>query len=506
VRAALGAGRGRIVRQLLTESAVLSLVGGLAGLALAWFGVRALVASAPPGIPRLEQTRIDPVVLTFALGVALLCSLIFGLAPALRAVSRSVQTTLREGGRGMGTARDALRTGLVVAEVTLAFTLLAGAGLLVRSALYLQNLNPGFDPNGVIVARVALPPATYGEPTHAARTFKQMAERLQATPGVRAAAVVSQAPLGPGGGSNGLLPEGRSPTPESRINSRLRIITPGYFATMGVQLKRGRVFTDRDVAGAPRVMIVSEELARQAWPGEDPIGKRVVCCEGSPDDPRWKTVVGVAADVRSRGPTVDVGPEFYLPIDQVPPEAWDWIQRAMALVVRSGGGEPAALAAPLRAAVREIDPALPVYGVTTMNDALQGSFAQARFNTLLLTLLGAIGLVLAAVGIYGVVAYFVNLRTHEIGVRVALGAQPRDVVRLMTWQGARPILIGMVIGLVTAVATTRLLQNSVYGVSVTDPVTMAVVAVALGLVGLLATLIPARRATRVDPVRALSSA
>jgi putative ABC transport system permease protein len=505
VRAALGAGRGRIVRQLLTESAVLSIVGGLAGLALAWFGVRALVASAPPGIPRLEQTRIDPIVLTFALGIALLCSLIFGLAPALRAVRGNTQATLRESGRGMGTARDVLRTSLVVAEVTLAFTLLVGAGLLVRSALYLQTVNPGFDPNGVLVARVALSPTTYREPAHAARTFTQIGERLQAMPGVRAAAVVSQAPLGPGGGSNGLVPEGRPLAAESTIDSRLRIITPGYFAAMGVQLRRGRLFTDRDVAGAPRVMIVSEELARRAWPGQDPIGKRIACCEGAPDDPRWKTVVGVAADVRSRGPTVDVYPEFYLPIEQVPPEAWDWIQRAMTVVVRATGSDAATLAAPLRAAVRETDPALPVYGVTTMNDALNGSIAQARFNTLLLTLLGAIGLVLAAVGIYGVVAYFVNLRTHEIGVRVALGAQPRDVVRLMTWQGARPILLGMAIGILSAISTTRLLQSSVYGVSVTDPLTIVAVAVALGLVGLLATVIPARRATRVDPVRALAS-
>jgi putative ABC transport system permease protein len=504
VRAALGAGRGRIVRQLLTESAVLSLVGATAGLALTWFGVRALVAAAPPGIPRLEQTRIDPVVLAFALGVALLCSLMFGLAPALRAIRRSVQTTLREGGRGIGAGRDALRSSLVVAEVTLAFTLLVGAGLLVRSALYLQQLNPGFDPNGALVGQVALPPTTYAEPTHAARTFQHIAERLQGTPGVRAAAVVSQAPMGPGGGSNGLLPEGRAMTPENAIDSRLRIITPGYFAAMGVPLKRGRIFTNADRAGAPRVMIVSEELARRAWPGQDPIGKRIMCCEGAPDDPRWKTVVGVAGDVRSRGLTVEVRPEFYLPIEQVPPEAWNWIQRAMAVVVR-GGGEASALAAPLRAAVREVDPALPVYGVTTMTDALHQSIATARFNTLLLTLLGAIGLVLAAIGIYGVVAYFVNLRTHEIGVRVALGAQPRDVVRLMTWQGTRPILIGMAIGILTAASTTRLLRNSVYGVSVTDPVTIAAVAVALGLVGLLATVIPARRATRVDPVRALSS-
>jgi predicted permease len=290
------------------------------------------------------------------------------------------------------------------------------------------------------------------------------------------------------------------------INSRLRIITPGYFAATGVPIKRGRGFSQQDAAGAPRVMIVSEELARRAWPGEDPIGKRVVCCEGAPDDPRWKTVVGVAGDVRSRGLTVEIQPEFYLPIEQVPPQAWDWIQRAMAIVARGATADAAALAGPLRAAVRDVDPALPVYGVTTMNDALQGSVAQARFNTILLTLLGGIGLVLAAVGIYGVVAYFVNLRTHEIGVRIALGAQPGDVVRLMTWQGTRPIIVGLLLGVVAAFLTTRLLQSSVYGVSVKDPVTMAAVAVALGLVGLLATVIPARRATRVDPVRALSAA
>ena len=253
-------------------------------------------------------------------------------------------------------------------------------------------------------------------------------------------------------------------------------------------------------------MIVSEELARQAWPGQDPIGKRVICCEGTPDDPRWKTVVGVARDVRSNGPAAELQPEFYLPIDQVPPEAWDWMQRAMAVVIRSSGAAPASLTPTLRAVVREIDPALPVYGITTMTDALRGSVAQTRFNTVLLTLLGAIGLLLAAVGIYGVVAYFVNLRTHEIGVRVALGARPRDVVRLMTWQGTRPVLLGMTLGVAAAIATTRLLRNSVYGVSVTDPPTMLGVALALGLVALLAAAIPARRATRVDPVRALSAA
>jgi putative ABC transport system permease protein len=505
VRAALGAGRGRIARQLLTESVVLALIAAVVGVGLAYFAGRALVAAAPPDIPRLAETRIDLPVLAFALGAAIVSSLVFGLAPALRASRQNLQGTLREGGRGMGSARDAVRTTLVAAEVALALTLLTGAGLLIRTAINLQAVRPGFDPAGLVTARIALPQAAYAEPERVARTFKDIVDRLKQAPGVSAAAIVSGAPMGPGGGgSNGLIPEGRPLEIENTIDTRLRIVTPDYLATMRIPLKRGRAFTADDIAGRDRVMIVSEAFVRRAWPNEDPIGKRVSCCDGTPDDPRWKTVVGVAGDVRSLGPALDAVPEFYLPIDQAPADAWDWLQRSMTLAAR--GRDAATVTAAMRAAVRAVDPALPLYSISTMDDAIRASTAEARFHTLLLGAFGVLGLVLAAGGIYSVIAYFVSLRTHEIGVRMALGAKPADVVRLMTWQGLRPILIGVAVGTAAALATTRLLQGSLYGVSPADPLTLAVVAAGLVAVGLVATLIPASRATRVDPTRALQSA
>jgi putative ABC transport system permease protein len=256
---------------------------------------------------------------------------------------------------------------------------------------------------------------------------------------------------------------------------------------------------------AELVAIVSEELARRMWPNEDPIGKRFGCCEGDPSgQPRWKTVVGVVGDVRSRGPTQDVYPEFYLPIDQAPPAVWEWLQRTMTLVAR-GDGEGAQLAPAMRAAVRAVDPTLPLYAVATMREAARTSTATARFNTMLLATLGAIGLVLAVVGIYGVIAYFVSLRTQEIGVRMALGATARDVLGLLTWQGLKPIALGIALGAAAALAATRLLASSLYGVTANDPLTFGAVVVVLAGAGLLATLLPARRATRVSPTTAMRS-
>ncbi|MGH7720596.1 MAG: ADOP family duplicated permease [Gemmatimonadaceae bacterium] len=504
IRGALGAGRGRIVRQMLTESLVLALVSGVVGLALGQLAVRAIIANAPPGIPRLDQAQLDWVVLAFAFALAAFSSVVFGFAPALRAARQDLQGILKEGGRGMGTARDRVRHALVVAEVALALTLLTGAGLLIRSAIHLGGVRPGFDPEGLLTARLALPAASYQEPERAAHAFEQMVEELERMPGVTAAAVVSQAPMGPGGNSNGLVPEGRALDLENTIDSRLRMTTPGYLRTMRIPLKAGRWFTGRDVAGGERVMVVSEALAERAWPNESALGKRIACCEGAPGDPRWKTVIGVVGDVRSEGPAVDVAPEFYLPIEQIPPEAWEWIQRAMTLVAR-GTGDPAALTGAMRAAVRAVDPALPLYGLSTMDEAMRNATSEARFNTLLLASLGAIGLLLAAVGIYGVIAYFVTLRTQEIGVRMALGASVRDVVRLLTWEGLRPVLLGIALGTVASWAATRLLRGSVYGVSTTDPITFAGVALLLLLVGLVASLLPARRATTVDPAKVLNS-
>jgi predicted permease len=305
------------------------------------------------------------------------------------------------------------------------------------------------------------------------------------------------------------VPEGQPRDQEHIVQSSLRLTVPGYLAAMRIPLVRGRDFTAQDVAGAPRVMIVSEALAKRAWPDEDPIGKRIVCCEGgTPDDPRWKTVIGVAADVRSAGPTADVRPEFYLPMEQAPPEAWEWVRRTMTIVVRGADDEPAraaTLTTAIRTAVHAVEPAAPAYDVRPMREPLRGSTAEARFNTLLLGLLGATGLVLAMVGIYGVVAFFVTQRTTEIGIRMALGATPGDVVRLLTWAGVRPILVGIVLGVGFASAALRLLRTAVYGVSPSDPQSLVAAAAVLAHAGRAATLVPARRATRADPTHALTS-
>jgi putative ABC transport system permease protein len=511
LRASLGAGRGRIVRQLLTESLVLGLGAAAVGVALAYAGARALVAAAPPGIPRLAETRIDGAVLLFALGAAVASAVLFGLAPALRAARQDVQGALRAGGRGLGLGRDRMRGGLVAAEVALALTLLAGAGVLVRSAVALQRVPPGFDPAGVVVGRVSLPAAAYATPERTLAAFLAVGERLGAAPGVRRAAITTQPPLGPGRSTNGLIPEGRPLDARSAIPARLHLVTPGYFATMGVRLARGRDFVADDRHGRERVVIVSEAFARAAWPGQDPIGKRLACCEGGPGEPTWwKTVVGVAGDVRADGPAADAPPEFYLPIAQAPADAWDWIQRAVTLVARgdAAAGEDggAALVSAMRAAVRDVDPGVPLYGVTTMRDALAGSMADARFNTLLLTLLAAIGLVLSAVGVYGVAAYFVTLRAHEIGVRLALGATPRGVLRLMLWQGLRPAALGVLVGAAVATGALRLLRGAVFGVSPTDPASVVAAGVVLLAAAALATAVPAWRAARADATRALASA
>ena len=504
IRTALGAGRGRIVRQLLTESVVLGLAGAIVGIALAYWGVSALVSASPPGVPRLEQARVDGVVLGFTLLVALASSLVFGLIPALRVSRPNLQGVLKEGGRSSaaGAPRDRVRSGLVIGEVALALTLLVGAGLLIRSALQLQSVRPGFDPSGVLSARVALPKQQFEEATRVQTAFHQMVDALQRAPGVRSAAVVSQTPLTGGGGSNGLVPEGKTLSLENAINSQLRIITPDYLKTMRIPLLSGRAFTAQDIAGENRVMIISERLAREAYPGQDPIGKRMSCCEGAPDDPRWKTVVGVVGNVRWRSLAEEASPEFYLPIDQVPAEAWDWVQRSMTLVARTDGNAEM-LTAAMRDAVRSVDPGLPLYSVATMEQRMSDSLAQDRFNTLLLGLLGAIGLLLAAVGIYGVIAYFVSQRTQEIGVRMALGATAGNVLSLMARQGMRPVVIGVALGVLTALAATRVLRGSLYGIGANDPFAFLAAVLVLMAVGVFATYLPARRATRVDPTTAL---
>ena len=339
VRSALGAGRARLVGQLLTESLVLGGVGALVGLALARWGIQLLITFAPAGVPRLDQATIDAPVLVFALGIALASSLIFGLAPALRASRTDLQGSLKDGARQVGASlgQDRVRAALVAVEVALAVLLLVGAGLLIRTAIALQSVHPGFEPGGVISARLSLPAADYAEPARVIQTFQRVVEETRQLPGVELAAAVTQAPLSAGGNSNGLIAEGRAFDIRNAINSRLRIVTLDYFRTLRVPIVEGRGFTDADRRGAPKVMIVSQELARVAWPGQSAIGKRMACCEGGPNEPDWKIVVGVAGDVRSSGLAQAAGPEFYLPVDQVPAVAWDWIQRTMCMVGAIGG-------------------------------------------------------------------------------------------------------------------------------------------------------------------------
>ncbi len=504
IRAALGAARSRIVGQLLTESVVLSLLAGGVGLVLTWLGIKLVIAGAPAGVfPRLEDAHIDPAVLIFALVVSGLCAVLFGTAPALRAASQDVQTTLRAGGRGVAVVRDTLRSALIVGEVALALALLDGAGLLARSAIHLDRTPLGFDPSGVLTARVALPPTTYAEPDHVKQTFGNIADALQRAPGIEAAAVVSRAPMGAGSNDNGLIPEGQPIAPASAINSQMYLISPGYLSAMRIPLVGGRAFTDHNVAGAPRVMIVSRAFAERAWPGVDPIGKRVLCCEGSPTDPKWKTIVGVAGDVRTNGPSVEVAPQFYLPLAQAPDDAWKWIQRAMTLMVRSTSPDPSTLSATLRESVRSVDPTLPLYDVSTMRQSVRAVTAEHRFNTALLLVLASVGLVLAGAGIASVVAFFVSARTQEIGVRMAMGATSVAILGLLARQSLRPMLAGIGVGLVAAFATTRFLRSSLYGVSPIDPLTMAAVVLVLLLVAAIAVLLPARRAVAVDPVEVL---
>jgi predicted permease len=503
VRAALGASRGRIARQLLTECVVLGLAGGLLGVALAAFAVQALIAASPAGVPRIEQAGIDGGVLAFAVALSVGASLLFGLLPAARVARGDLQGALREGGRGVrrGGARDRVRSALVAAQVALAVTLLVGAGLLIRTALHLQRVAPGFDMDGILTASLTLPPSADAAST--VRTIQRLDEELARMPNVSRAAISTQVPLAPGGNSNGILAEEWGLDMNRIVDSRLRIVTDGYFSALRVPIVAGRPFGAEDRAGAPRAVILSRALAERIWPGQDAVGKRLLCCEGTPEDPRPKTVVGVAGDVRSRGPGEEIYPEFYLPAAQAPDVAWDWVQRTVTVVARAANGRAESLAPSIREALRRTSPETPLYDVRTMRERLRETVAEERFLTILLTALGGVGLLLAAIGIYGVIAYFVAQRTAEFGVRIALGATPRDIVLAAARHGLPPIGVGLAVGAAAALSATRLMAAALRGVSPRDPLTFAAVIAVLAATAALAAWVPARRATRIDPSEAL---
>ena len=502
IRAAIGAGRGHILRHALAESLLLAAGGGLLGILAAYWGVAGLVAIGPADIPRLALARVDAPTLGFVVVLTLLSGLIFGLAPAARMAAQLPQDALKEGGRAGSARRDRLRAVLVVGEIALALVLLTGAGLLIRSAIALNRVDPGFDPRGVLVGRVSLPASGYATAEQSVQAFSRIAERMEQAPGVAAAGLASVAPF-EGGSDNGLVPEGRPLDIRSAIQSDMRLVTSGYFGAMGLRLRAGRIFTSRDGAGAPLVMVVNETFARRAWPGTDPIGKRVACCEPGPDNgPNWKTVVGVVADVRADGVDRTAPPEFYLPMAQAPHAAWQWIGRTMTLAARTRG-DPTALAAGMRDAVSGVDRSLPVYDIGTMGERRTASLASSRFSTTLLTVFGGIALLLAAIGVYGVISYGVTQRSQEIGIRVALGAGQARVLRLVVGHAAALTGAGLALGLFGSLLLSRVIGGLLFQVSPTDPPTLAAGVAVLALVALVAALLPAQRAARVDPAIAL---
>jgi putative ABC transport system permease protein len=510
IRAAIGASRGRIVRQVLTESLVVAGIGGLAGLLLAWWALPTLVANAPDGIPRIASTTLDSTVVAAALALVIVSAVIVGLLPAWQATRRhDLRDELGEGkGAGSQGLRPWVRQALIASQAALVMIVLAAAALLVRSAVNLQRTPVGFDPSGILTARLTLPATQYKSPAALQVSFNRVLEEVSSAPGVEHAALDSRPPLvGGGGGSNGLLPEGKELRRENLIDSTSHFVSADYFKVLRIQLRAGRGFTPQDVRRAPLVMIVNETLARRAFGDvNNAMGKHISCCEGSPEDPMWKTIVGVAPDVRTRGPGATIAPEFYLPIAQVPDAMWTWTQNSLSLVARSKTGDPAALAGAIRNAVRELDPTVPVYRLRTMEEGLQQSMAQARFNTALMLLLGLTGLVLAALGIYGVIAWLVAQRTREIGLRMALGASAGGVIRKMTWDGLKPVAVGLAVGVAGALLTGRWLQGQLYEVGPRDPIAITTVAALMLLVAAAAALIPAWRASSIDPSRALHDA
>jgi putative ABC transport system permease protein len=504
VRAALGASPQRIVRQLLAENVVLGIASGVVGVLLAYWGVSWIVANGPARVPRLDQASVDATTLGFACGVTLFCSFLFGLAPALRSASTRLSEAFQERGGFSSGSRDRVRSVLVVGEVALALMLMAGAGLLIRSALLVSHLDPGFDTSNLIVGRVGLPDIGYHDPTVARQTFERMITAAEALPGVQSAAAVSRAPLAGGGSINGLIPEGKALDPTNVISAEMQIVSPGYLSTARIPLRAGREFTAQDTRDRTLSTIVNETLARTAWPHENPIGKRFVCCEAGPKgrmDPVWHEVVGVVGDVRAWGLDRQIQPEFYLPIAQMPPDAWDWIGRTMDLMVRTRDGRFPATE--LRTTVASIAPSVPIYRLSTVRQKISGTLEESHFDTFLLAVFAAIALLLSSVGIYGVLSYVVAQRTRHIGIRMALGATPAQVMRDVLWYGVRLTSVGLALGLAGAVAGTRVLSSLLYGVKPLDPLTFIAVPLLLAVVAVAASYIPARRATQVDPVVAL---
>ncbi|HEX8184768.1 MAG TPA: ABC transporter permease [Blastocatellia bacterium] len=496
IRTALGAGRWRLVRQLLTESILLSLTGGALGLLLALWGVKALVALSPANLPRVESISLDSSVLYFTLAVSLLTGLIFGLAPALQSSRLDLNESLKEGGRGSteGARRNRVRRLLVVAEMALALVLLIGGGLMIRSFARVQAIDPGFNPHNVLTFVVSLAGSQHSTRPQRLAFFDQLLNRIEALPSVESASAINHLPLAGDIWGLGFTIEGRPvPPPEERLAAVYRIVRPGYFKTMGAAIIKGRDFSERDRNDSPAVVIINESLARRHWPGEDPLGKRMVVTDG---DDRPREIVGIVKDLKQSDWTAEPKPEMYLPhLQSAEP-------RYMTLVVRSAS-DPMTLVAAAQSEVWAIDKNLPVSQVMSMEQVISDSIEQQRFNMLLLGIFAALAMALAAIGVYGVMSYSVTQRTHEIGIRMALGAKRGDVLWMIVKQGVIITAIGVCLGLAGAFVLTRLMSSLLYGVSATDPVTFVVIPLVLTGVALGASFVPALKAAKVDPMIAL---
>jgi len=501
VRTALGATQGDVMRLFLGESLGLSLLGGLLGLALAWASVRLLVSVRPPGIPRLEEVGVSGRVLLFAIALSLCAGLLCGAFAALRTRVSALVPALKEGGSGgtVGRARHRARSALIVAEVALALVLLVGSGLMVKSFQRLRTVDPGFDPHGVLTARIDLPAAEYRDAPATLGFIQRLLERVRALPGVAAAGTTYPLPL------TGSTPSSATwiedfPPDEGQVWPQIgtRFVSPGTFSSLRVPVIEGRVFDRLDPSRRSTEIVVNKALAERYWPGKSALGKRLSL--DRPGEGIWYTIIGVVGDVHDAGLESPPTPSIYYPMVRF--SDVEWAPRSITLVVR-GGGDPAAFVAPLRAVVRSLDPNLPLSQVRPLGEVVERSIARTSFTMLLLVAAAAIALVLGSLGIYSVIAYVVSQRTREIGVRMALGATRRDISRMVLGEGLAITSLGIAVGLAGALALTRLMLALLYGVSPTDPATFVAVPALLAGVALLATWVPARRAARVEPLVAI---
>jgi predicted permease len=495
IRSALGATGAQLARQVLVESLVVSLIGGLAGVAVASLGLRMLLVLRPASLPRLNEISLDGWALAYTAGVSILTALLFGLAPAIQASRPDLRESLVEGGRSSHRlSKSRLASGLILGQVALSVLLMIGCGLLLRSFARLQRVDPGFNPENVLTFRLFLPGSAYADPDAIRLVYRRISDQLRDTPGIQIVGAVSKVPLTGSGSQTPYAWDSETLHHWESISADWRSVTPDYFRSMGIRFIAGRAFNDQDDAQHPKVAIIDEMLARKAWPGENAIGKRFTTTEDSPPKD-WLTVAGVIAHVRAHDITTNVREQVYFPFQQQP-------SRVMFYTIKTSG-DPTALISAATQAVHKVDPDLAVHQVHTMQEYFSLAMAQARFILILSGIFGGVALLLTSVGIYGLISYFTSKRVREFGIRMALGAQREDIYRMVIGEGLRLAASGVLIGVGCAFLMTRMLRGLLYGVGSNDPLTFASVTLILLAIALLAAFVPASRAVRVQPMAAL---